>query len=819
MRLHRLHLVNFRQHRDTDLEFGTGLTGIIGHNGAGKSTLLEAIAWAIYGMDAARGTRESIRWRRAKPRSEVKVELEFGVGPHEYRVVRTLYGAELFLDGAAAPMTTSLAEVSDRLTRVLGMSRDEFFNTYFTGQKELAVMAAMKPTERGQFLSKLLGYDKLRLAQERVRARRGALKGELGAVDQGRPDPAALRIAREHAAAQAVEAERQLAVEVAALGEAQAARDRHAPAFRALAETRDRHLALVAERRLIEERVRQAVELATRLATEHAAAAAAAAELGALRKELEPYAGLRAELARLEELARDAAQRQTLEARLAEVARQRAEVDRRLGLARTAAGEVLALAQRLDVDKQHQDAVEREYEERQNAWVRERADAESKRQGLLDQYRDLETQRKRIIDAGPEGACPTCGRPLGSEYGSVLELLASQLEEVKLNGKYFRDRLEQLAAAPAELAALDERRRTAREAVERDAQGLAVATSSAQEAVELEKELARHDERARDLTQKVLRLQPGYEARWHEEARRQVASLEPAAARAERVTAASERFPQLATELEAAEARRAQQIEALAGAERELAALRFTEDAFQAAATEMQRLDEALRRLELDNTVARAEVAAAAERLRVAERAEAEAAARAAHAARLQAELRLHNELDKGLGDLRTELNQEMRPELAELAGGFMSTLTEGRYDEIDLDEDYRPTVVEHGEPSPVMSGGEEDLTNLALRLAVSQMISERSGHPLSILVLDEIFGSLDEAHRTQVVEQLRALESRFPQVVLITHIEGVRESVDRVLRVRYDEASGAAVVEEERGSLSALNEGGGGGGDADVAA
>ena len=147
-----------------------------------------------------------------------------------------------------------------------------------------------------------------------------------------------------------------------------------------------------------------------------------------------------------------------------------------------------------------------------------------------------------------------------------------------------------------------------------------------------------------------------------------------------------------------------------------------------------------------------------------------------------------------------------------------MSTLTEGRYDEIDLDEDYRPTVVEHGEPSPVMSGGEEDLTNLALRLAVSQMIAERSGHPLSILVLDEIFGSLDEAHRTQVVEQLRALESRFPQVVLITHIEGVRESVDRVLRVRFDEASGAAVVEEERGSLAALSEGRGGG-NADVAA
>jgi exonuclease SbcC len=113
-----------------------------------------------------------------------------------------------------------------------------------------------------------------------------------------------------------------------------------------------------------------------------------------------------------------------------------------------------------------------------------------------------------------------------------------------------------------------------------------------------------------------------------------------------------------------------------------------------------------------------------------------------------------------------------------------------------------------------VISGGEEDLTNLVLRLAVSQMIAERSGQPLSLLVLDEIFGSLDEARRAHVLELLRALEGRFPQVVLITHIDGVREAVDRVLRVRYDDSSGAATVEEERGVLALP-----GGGDADVAA
>ena len=71
-----------------------------------------------------------------------------------------------------------------------------------------------------------------------------------------------------------------------------------------------------------------------------------------------------------------------------------------------------------------------------------------------------------------------------------------------------------------------------------------------------------------------------------------------------------------------------------------------------------------------------------------------------------------------------------------------------------------------------VISGGEEDIANLALRLAISQMIAERAGQPLSLLMLDEMFGSLDEERRLAVVDLLRSLADRFPQVILITHIE-----------------------------------------------
>src|SRR5207248_2956691 len=60
-------------------------------------------------------------------------------------------------------------------------------------------------------------------------------------------------------------------------------------------------------------------------------------------------------------------------------------------------------------------------------------------------------QRDQIVKLGPQGTCPTCKRPLGAEYAAVLALLDSQLEVITGDGKYFRQRLEQLAQRPAKL--------------------------------------------------------------------------------------------------------------------------------------------------------------------------------------------------------------------------------------------------------------------------------------------------------------------------------------------------------------------------------
>ena len=77
-------------------------------------------------------------------------------------------------------------------------------------------------------------------------------------------------------------------------------------------------------------------------------------------------------------------------------------------------------------------------------------------------------------------------------------------------------------------------------------------------------------------------------------------------------------------------------------------------------------------------------------------------------------------------------------------------------------------------------------------------MIAERAGQAFSLLVLDEVFGSLDEARRQNVVALLQRLHDRFEQIILITHIESVREALDRVITVSYDDEAGTSRVDME---------------------
>jgi exonuclease SbcC len=797
MQIERLRLINFRQHEDTELVLGAGLTGIIGPNGVGKTTLLEAIAWALYGAEAARGTRETIRRRGAGARAPVRVELDFVLGAHRYRAVRTLNSAELYQDADPAPIANSLASVSDKVGRLLGMTRDEFFNTYFTGQKQLAVMSAMKPVERAQFLSRVLGYDRLRTAQERLREERVGMRARLQAIESALPDPALLD-AEEARARERLTAASAGEVTAASM-EATAERrlTEAAPRWQEVQQQRERVASLQGELRIAEHRVTAARDAFGQLDRELVAANEARAKLDALRDRLAPLEMLRAERQRLDELAGQYAKRQVAQAQLEETRASLQTVKGRI--AKLPPADELERARAALVElRTAVESVDEAYKERRSTWDRDLQDARTKREALRDQYRDLKEQLDRITAAGPDGACPTCARPLGAEYDKVIGVLDRQLEEVRFNGNYFRARIDQLTGEPAELKELEQRLEEAEKRLAEGSGELGRLQARAQEGPALRAELERLEARAAELERQAQVGPAAYDPNRHAEVRRVLTDLDPLALAAERLRVAAERGEILVTEAEAAE-RVLSEREAEARALREqLSASGYSEAAFEEAREAWTAAERARREAEMAMVRVRAERQAADESVQAVLRRREERTRREDEARAAARDLALVNELDRAFTDLRTDLNQQLRPDLSELASTFLRELSTGRYGEIELDEDYVATIVEAGEPKPVLSGGEEDVANLALRLAISQMIADRAGQPLSLLVLDEVFGSLDEERRVAVVDLLRSLADRFPQVILITHIDSVREGFDRVIRVEFDVERGAARIREE---------------------
>jgi exonuclease SbcC len=141
------------------------------------------------------------------------------------------------------------------------------------------------------------------------------------------------------------------------------------------------------------------------------------------------------------------------------------------------------------------------------------------------------------------------------------------------------------------------------------------------------------------------------------------------------------------------------------------------------------------------------------------------------------------------MSEFRTHLISRIQPTLSAYSSDFFRRLTNGKYTEIELDKNYNLIIYDKGNAFGIerFSGGEEDLANLCLRLAISEVITERAGGIFNFIILDEIFGSQDMYRRQNIMKALNGLSSKFRQIFLITHVNDVKDDMENIIFVTED--------------------------------
>jgi len=89
-------------------------------------------------------------------------------------------------------------------------------------------------------------------------------------------------------------------------------------------------------------------------------------------------------------------------------------------------------------------------------------------------------------------------------------------------------------------------------------------------------------------------------------------------------------------------------------------------------------------------------------------------------------------------------------------------------------------------------SGGEGFRVNFALRIALAQLMAERSGVRVRTLVVDEGFGTQDEEGIQNLVEAIRTVQNDFDKIVVITHLEELKDAFPVRIEVEKDPALGS---------------------------
>lgn len=143
--------------------------------------------------------------------------------------------------------------------------------------------------------------------------------------------------------------------------------------------------------------------------------------------------------------------------------------------------------------------------------------------------------------------------------------------------------------------------------------------------------------------------------------------------------------------------------------------------------------------------------------------------------------------IEQALPQIEEKANQL----LERLSNGAMSVrfVTQAEYKDKKRD-DLRETLdIVISDPAgardyEMFSGGEAFRVNFAIRLALSEILAQRTGARLQMLVIDEGFGSQDAQGIQRLVEAINAVKADFAKILIITHLEELKDAFSNRIEI-----------------------------------
>lgn len=241
----------FREHTEIDFD-GVDLFALTGPTGSGKSSIIDAMVFALYGSVPRHGKRD-VAPIVSTGRLETKVRLDFEVAGRLYTAVRVVRrtprgGAntgEARLESGDEVLAGNAAEVTERVTELLGLTFDQFTKSVVLPQGEFARFLHDKPAARQDLLVSLLDLGVYEEVARAARVRQQLAEGKAAEVRSRLEDLAAVDeevVAR--ATARVEELEKLLAAVEAAVPGLEELEEQGRQAAARVAELETRHRAL-----------------------------------------------------------------------------------------------------------------------------------------------------------------------------------------------------------------------------------------------------------------------------------------------------------------------------------------------------------------------------------------------------------------------------------------------------------------------------------------------------------------------------------------------------------------------------------------------